>query len=1105
MANHGQLTFLTAQARTDFAAGLGKIHCELVKISWPSPDGVIWYAWENWLADSVYATPLGTLLAGDPLVVAFAASPKENRFHDITRTSSIGDDVVSMTFANTNRTIETLIRTHGSGVKVEFFWFFPNVDSGTAVSWFLGYLRTPSGHGAINKDWVQLTAASGQRTANMTLPNLSHPQQCPVRFGGQMTAAELALGHPCTYNRHLSGAEQAALGGAKGSLDSGSVAFTDCPHTLAGCTTRGLGDAVYMGVIPVTETVPVGAGEHRTYSTTHGRYGTLHEPSSVVYGEREVTGVLLDYRKEVNPSSSHPEAGTLVTLFEFGLGPVESMTDFQLMERTPQGIDSRLGTQEQTATVFAPSVPRLNRRALANLNQNPIDPSLVQVEQMKATCTMQGRNTVRVYTAQDTYTETYTANRAWALLDLLENTWYGLRLDRSRLLVSDFIYLAGKQSTFNCQVTGRSAQQQISDICESANWFLPFNYNGQMRFLPMEELDTTASDIPIFTDTGATRNIVVNNGISSLTVAYKDDDEIPNRVILQFDDAEHHNITRPLVFEDWTAQQHAGDVYGDNTKRVVEKTYAAYGVTDLSEAAALGATFRDIGIRGQGGLANNLEITFVTRPALFADALELHENKYIKVVSDKLTGYNDPNGDPFQYFLIKSLRRTSEADLVVVAQAYGAAFYASSCAPSSGYVEWTGSSIAINGPNGNDTKLLTASPTLSAASTTYSSTIDPNDVITSRWVHTIDALPPANSYNVWHGTANIGFKVWYDGSGWIYHQAGIDTTTFTAGTLGATDTLTVEYDKNGGTPLRYFKHNGTTVRTDSTSVVALNEIDAVGFVTDGMTIGDIFWEVFPCGCTPIPKGSLQLDGGLEAVFISEDWTIWPKTFSVWVRADAYPASDGTIMALETGGNFRLGVDSTGHLFFSSGATTDSSSGTLDLNTWYHVAIVAASGSSASRKVYLNGVEVISSSGNDTSIGTPSSVQFYLGNDNGSLNGLECTLAAFHAWDAELTASEVLSDYEANCYEARVVTGSIRYWFPMHTYVGGMTDGSGNGILGSQSGTYLTDFPSDIMWCTDECTNTQEPGTGGGTTIVGTDNPDAPALIGEPVIGETLVG
>lgn len=834
-----------------------------MRIDWPSPDGTIYYGWENWLADATYATPLGTFIGSDPYKVAFVASPKENRLHDITRTSSIGDDVVTMQFANDGREIETLIRTHGSGVKVEFFWFFPNVDGGTAVSWFLGYLRTPSGFGAINADYVTLTAASGQRTANMVVPNLAHPQQCPVRFGGQMTQAELDLGHPCNYDRHLSG--------SNGLLNAGSP-FTSCPHTKEACINRWGHSLVYMGVIPVTETVPVGAGEHKTYSTTHGRYGQLQEPTSVVFGERVVTGTLLDYRREVNPSPSNRDAGTLVTLQEFSVGPVESMTEFQLMERTPQGIDYRLGTQQQTATVFSPAAPNLNRRAIANLNHNPIDPSLVQVDQMKATARVEGLNDIRVYTDQTTYTEQYTNNRAWALLATLENTWWGLRMDRSRLLVSDFIYLAGKNSTFNCQMTARSAQQQIADICESANWYLPFNYNGQMRFLPMEALDTTQADIPIFTDdpTDPARNIVWDGPTSTLRVAYQDDDVIPNRVILQFDDEDHNNITRPLVFEDWTAQQHAGDVYGDNTKRVVEKTYTAYGVTNLTEAVALGATFRDIGVRGQGGLANNLEITFVTRPSRFHEAMELHENKAIKVVSEKLDGYTDPNGDPFEFFIIKSLRRDSSGDLTVVAQAYGQAYWDGACSPSAGYVNWpTPDNNVIAGDHGADTRIRNNDGgSIIVTGDTYPDAIDPNDVIISRWQYTFTALPSSGVWNITHPSGPLGFKIFNDGTVWLYYHGGVDFgVLLPSGSIQIGSTIGIEYDRNGGSPVRRYKHNGVTIKTDTTSVLPLNEIAGEIDSALGDIIGEIYWQVYPC--TPTDEQESGETGGGSVIMPTE--------------------------------------------------------------------------------------------------------------------------------------------------------------------------------------------------------------------------------------------
>lgn len=861
MANHGQLTKLTSNQRTDIDAGLGRFHFELVKVSWPSPDGVIWYAWENWLADLRAEPSLSALIGSDPLIPAFVASDPKQRFHAITVTSGFGDDVVQMQFDNVGREIERLINKHGSGVKVEFFDHYPEVDGGTTISSFLGTLQTPDNHGDITPQFVNLTAVGGIASADIVIPHLARPQQCPVRFGGQMTAAELP-GHPCSYNRHLTAPEQAALGGAKGLLNAGA-AFATCPHTEQGCIDRFGHTLVFMGVKTVIDTVPVGAGEHKTYSVTNGRYGSLLEPSSVVYGEREVTGVLLDHRKEVNPSPDHPEAGTLVTLFEFGLGPNQSMTDFKLMERTPQGIDYRLGTQEQTATVFSPNVPSLNRRAVANLNHNPIDPSQVQVEQMKATCVMEGRNTVRVYSDQDTYVESYTNNRAWATLELTENTWFGLNLDRARIPVSDFIYLAGKNVSFNCQVTARSAQQQLSDIFESARWYPPFYHNGQWRFLPIEELDLGAGDIPTFTDTGANRNIVTFGSISTVSALPLNRAKLPNDVFLQFDDADNNNITRPLHFPDWTAQALAGAVYGDNTKRPISKTYTAYGITSLAEAVPLGAFLRDLGPFGHGGLANALEVTFTTKPTFWSEALELHLHKAIKVVSDNLDPaiYLDPNGDPFEYFIVTRLERTNEFDLKVTAIAYGQAYWNSLCAPDEGYVVWdTPDPNVIDGPHGVNTKVLSVDGSCIVTGDTWPDSLDPNDVVVDRVVYTVDMLPTTGVHNITYPSGPLGFKLFADGTAWLYHEGGVDFgVLLPSGSVAAGDTLGMEFDRNGGSPIRRYKHNGVTKLTDTGVVLPENgfALEVDGGVGDQM--GDVYWQVYPC--TPSDEQQSGEGGG----------------------------------------------------------------------------------------------------------------------------------------------------------------------------------------------------------------------------------------------------
>src|SRR5262249_14160792 len=147
MPNRNQLTILTtAQADAIRALGDGQAVAEIVKIYWPAPDGMKAYSWWDLRNDPLYSgSSLSTFLGGAPLITAFVAEDAEKAdcFYEIHRLSAVGDDVVRMRFANRDRQFETLAYKHRGGVKVEIFYFLPQVSGGLAVSWFLGHLRTP--------------------------------------------------------------------------------------------------------------------------------------------------------------------------------------------------------------------------------------------------------------------------------------------------------------------------------------------------------------------------------------------------------------------------------------------------------------------------------------------------------------------------------------------------------------------------------------------------------------------------------------------------------------------------------------------------------------------------------------------------------------------------------------------------------------------------------------------------------------------------------------------------------------------------------------------------------------------------------------------------
>src|SRR5262249_5285004 len=126
-----------------------------------------------------------------------------------------------------------------------------------------------------------------------------------------------------------------------------------------------------------------------------------------------------------------------------------------------------------------------------------------------------------------------------------------------------------------------------------------------------------------------------------------------------------------------------------------EDRQTAYGITNVAEARVLGFSLLDVGPFGHGGIKNNLEISFVTR-GLIPEAIDLHENKVIKVLSDKLGIYTDFEGNVWTYFLVKALTRTPRGELIVTAQAFKGVAARAVCS----YVTWTNQTNGVAEPNG---------------------------------------------------------------------------------------------------------------------------------------------------------------------------------------------------------------------------------------------------------------------------------------------------------------------------------------------------------------------------------------------------------------------
>lgn len=899
-ANHGQLSLLTSGQIAEIEAlGPALQVAELVKIYWPSPDGAKVYSWWNCLADSAYETPLTTWLDGAPLIPAFVAqdAQKKERFHNIPRTSAIGDDVITMRFANYGQVFETLCYKWRGGVKVEVFYFFPQLESGAglAVSWFLGHLRTPEDADA---DFVTVPVANGFRSAQLDVPNRPHSSNCGFYFGGELTTDEDLHGNPCDYDRHL--------GGARGNLDGGSP-FTFCKHTEEDCLAI-MGDLKsFGGFKPVIDSTLIGAGEHKTTSTTVGNESRLKDPVRVIYGTRRARSLfLLNYAKEYNPSEDHQDKGTIRTLFEVSEGSVKSISAIRVMDRdfprpgNVAGTEIRLGTQQQNATTYSPSVGNYNRLAHFRADLNPIDPNGVQGVNIVAEADVQGRDTVRIYTDYTTYTEAFTNLRAWCLLDLLTDKTYGHKLDVHRFKIEDFTYLAGKGSVFDADVQGRTVAQVVEDICLAGRWYPPFNYDGYTRILPIEEVDLSQADIPHFTDSGSGRNILWDRdrATSRLKVSYKDDDLLPNSVITTIEDKDNGNIERPLTFNAWSTQYREGQLYGDKSKRKVQRQFAAFGLTRVDDVRTLGEMLIKIGPFGTGGLLNNCAVEFAI-DAHSPLALNLHENKIVRVTSDKLTPYEDPDGNTFEFFLIQSLFRNSKLELIVRAQAW---FYDLCELPGGTQTGWViypaSNSNVVDGPNGVRTHLYSVNASDPAITVTYPSTISASAVTEEEWVHTMNGLPPTTPgsfYRIGQPTGLSDFEIFPDGSAWIWTAAGLKTSLVPAGTLGPGATVGIRWKLNSGgaARTREYRVNGTTVWTD-TNVASSNGFKANPLAVD-IPVGPTQWSVTYTGCSseyyisPVESGGQGTTAiNIEPSLLSNSSSLYAPTVSLGIPGDIDP-------------------------------------------------------------------------------------------------------------------------------------------------------------------------------------------------------------------------
>lgn len=652
---------------------------ELVRVDWPAPDGVVYYA--STFANDIWPG-LDAHLAGAPVEPRLTGGA----FLDVMRDSGISDDNVSLNLWDGDHLISDLFETHGDGERVEIFFYFPQVD--LLLSQWHGHLRPPED---ADEETFTASAENGFMSVQLPLPRRAFFQTCQAVFGALLATQAEIDEHGCPYNRHI--------GGSTGLLDGDGNPFTTCPRrTRADCVAR-LGDSLsWMGFD--TGIASYGIGSKGVIATSRGNETKLKRPLRVIAGKRTVRDLdLLAYVVETgNPD--HPERGSIKLLYAVSerlhrLGQPRANNAPVL----PQHYSVRLGRPRQPSTGFTVNANNYSNTAILNMvlqgDFRQVDPAGIRVE-----IPAEGDDSVRVYASEDPadFVEEYSTDRAWWLLHAYRHKWWGLGADVRRFVMQDFRDLAawhaqtitykdkdgnaytGPRSSFNAELTDRNAQQQINDICLAGRMTVPFPYQGKLRVFPytkvsQEELDAAQ----VFTDydSGFPRNIVRDevSNLSSLRKSAISDRELSNALKVTLDNDATKNQEEPLLIdgdEGIEQQLRAGRAFGDTGRRAIEKPYSFLGVTNVGEAQRLGVLTLNLGEFDEGGLQNNLRIKFQT---FFTQALGLYKSKVIRVLSRSLV--NRRTGvQKFEYFRVRSVRRLPSLLVEVSAQAYPVEYYA---------------------------------------------------------------------------------------------------------------------------------------------------------------------------------------------------------------------------------------------------------------------------------------------------------------------------------------------------------------------------------------------------------------------------------------------
>lgn len=296
-------------------------------------------------------------------------------------------------FDDLDKAITGLFQTHGSGVRCEIWFYYPNNDDPTldilASMWF-GTLKAPNIFG-----WKTLStvATNGYRAREFTIPSSMRPRECRTKmFGGRAASAEVVRTLVCPYDR--------GVGGTVGLLN-GAVPFIDCPKlALADCTTR-FGHSRFFGGYNTDASATVTDARSGYIAVSKGNSSALKTPIRVVAGTKHLRGLqLLLWKREIN--ANDPDRGFFAAVLEVSDGAVGGIRNIKVNEKLIEQIhlSVRNGERGQQAVAnYNPGGTISNFSGVAHFNArygwvNPLD---ITAATIHGECDVDGYREVKIF------------------------------------------------------------------------------------------------------------------------------------------------------------------------------------------------------------------------------------------------------------------------------------------------------------------------------------------------------------------------------------------------------------------------------------------------------------------------------------------------------------------------------------------------------------------------------------------------------------------------------------------------------------------------------------------------------------------------------------